>query len=172
MNLSLRGQDSRVLLSRSLESGKCGVAPRERLFDNDSIDSRPVVNSLSAAVAEIGVDIFYTHTVNQKAHFGLSRLKGWLDSDEIVDQYSSPDASLKERADVRQSLLKGSAIFMTRQWMEISEIFIRYIMFSDEKPIGVIDDAWARDEFQDEQANLSHLHFLLRLSDNKDKEAI
>ncbi len=175
MNLNLRGQDSRVLLSQSLGShgpSKSGVAQREQLFDNDSIDSRPVVNHLSAAVAEKSPDMFYTHTANQKAHFGLSRLKEWLDSEEIVDQYCLPGASEKVRADVQQSLFEGSAIFMCRQWMEISEIYIRYIAYSPEMPLGKVNDLWARHEFQDDKANLSHLHFLIFLSNNQDKDAV
>jgi hypothetical protein len=47
MNLNLRQQDSRILLSRAIGThgpAQCGVGEKEQLFDSDSIDSRPVVN--------------------------------------------------------------------------------------------------------------------------------
>lgn len=120
VNLNLRGQDSRVILSRGLGChgpSKCGVAPREQLFDNNSIDSRPVVNQLSASNGEETPHyFFYTHTLNQSEHFGIRRMKQRLDSEEIVDQFCGPNAPYETREDVKDAILQGSTVFMCRQW--------------------------------------------------------
>jgi hypothetical protein len=170
-NLNLRGEDSRFLLSRGLGSHgpkECGVGRKEQLFDSDSIDSRPVVNRLCAAIAKETPQYFYTHTANQREHFGLAKLKQWLDSDEIVDQFCiGSKATMMTQDDIRQSILSGSAVFMLRQWMEISMIYMQYIAHSDERPLGKVKKIWWRHEYQDTMGNLSHIHSLIWLDDGE-----
>jgi hypothetical protein len=170
-NLNLRGEDSRVLLSHGLGSHgpkECGVGRKEQLFDSDSIDSRPMVNRLCAAIAKETPQYFYTHTTNQREHFGLAKLKQWLDSDEIVDQFCiGSKATMMTQDDIRQSILSGSAVFMLRQWMEISMIYMQYIAHSDERPLGKVKKIWWRHEYQDTMGNLSHIHSLIWLDDGE-----
>ena len=81
MNLNLNGQDSRVMLSRALAStGESTSMFRKRtnteqMFDTETVDSRPVVNRLAAALAEEEATYFYTHTCNAKDHFGVRKIK-------------------------------------------------------------------------------------------------
>jgi len=159
MNLNLRQQDSRILLSRTLGNHgprRCGVREEQQLFDSDSIDSRPVVNRLSRAIAEKIPHYFYTHTANQREHFGLSRVKQWLDSEAIVDQFYSQHALIKTKDDIRKSILFGSAVCMLRQWMEVSMIYMRYITYLDEYPLGKVEKIWWRHEYQDTKGNLNY----------------
>ena len=120
-----------MLLNRGLGSHgprECGIGHREQLFDSDSFNSRPVVNQLCAAIAEKTPEYFYTHMVNQSEHFGLAKLKQWLDSDEIVDQFClRNDTTAMTRHNRQQLIISGSAMFMLCQWMEISMIYMNYI---------------------------------------------
>jgi hypothetical protein len=69
VNLGMRGQDTRIILSRgfSQQQGAGGVRlgdSEQLLFDADSIDSRPNVNKLAAALGEDMATFFFTHTCN------------------------------------------------------------------------------------------------------------
>jgi len=169
-NLGCRGQDTRVILSRGMELGNKGHGVRakgkdEPLFDTDSIDSRPVVNRLAAAVAEKQATYFYTHTCNQAEQFGIRRIKQWIDSDEILDHLCRDPGSFLERAEVRRAVLSGSSVALCRNWMEVSELWMTYILSSTEAPLGNVVRMWWRHEYQDTTGNLSHIHALLWIAD-------
>jgi hypothetical protein len=81
-NINLRGEDSRVVLSHGFvkSQGGCGVWPnRSKYFNTDSIDSRPVMNQLSTAIAEESLTYFYTQSCNQKDFYGVHKLTRWID---------------------------------------------------------------------------------------------
>jgi hypothetical protein len=62
-NINLCGEDSHVVLSRGFveSQGGGGVWPdRSKYFNTDSIDSHPVMNQLSAAIAQESSTYFYT----------------------------------------------------------------------------------------------------------------
>jgi hypothetical protein len=82
-NINLLGEDSPVLLSHGFveSQGGGGVWPnRSEYFNTDSIDSHPVMNQLSAAIAEESLTYFYTQSCNQKEFFRVHKLKQWIDS--------------------------------------------------------------------------------------------
>ncbi len=94
LNRGLRGQDSRVLMSRAMLAGGItmgGVNMKSKeldpatLYDVDLLDSRPVVQKLSAALGEEQATYFFTCSCNQKEHFGISELKEWIDSEKAID---------------------------------------------------------------------------------------
>ena len=110
--------------------------------------------------------------VNQSEHFGLAKLKQWLDSDEIVDQFClRNDTTAMTRHNRQQLIISGSAMFMLCQWMEISMIYMNYIAFSDEHPLGEVKHIWWRHEYQDTMGNLSHIHALIWLKDGESEDA-
>jgi hypothetical protein len=49
--------------------------------------------------------------------------------------------------------------------MEVSMIYMRYITYSDEHPLGKVERIWWRHEYQDTMGNLSHIHSLIWLKD-------
>ncbi len=86
LNLQTRHTHTRLILHRGLWN--CGLGKsisdcNEPMFDIDSIENRPVVNKLAAAVGETQATYFYTHTCNQHEHFGVKQLKQWIDSSEL-----------------------------------------------------------------------------------------
>jgi hypothetical protein len=85
-NINLRGEDTRIILNRGfVESQGSGElkANRSREFNTDSVDSRPVVNQLAAAMGERNFTYFFTQTVNQSGFFGIKPMKDWIDSEEF-----------------------------------------------------------------------------------------
>jgi hypothetical protein len=90
-------------------------------------------------------------------------VKQWLDSEEIVNQFCCENTSSKAREDIHQSILAGSSVYMLRQWMEVSMLYMRYITYSDKRPLGKVKKIWWRHEYQDTMGNLSHIHSLIWL---------
>ena len=144
MNLNLNGQDCRVMLSRT--PAATGEKPdtsmgrgsrQETMFDTDSIDSRPVVNPLAAALAEEPATYFYIHTCNQKDHFGVAPLKKWLDSDKIMDQFCDDIPGNEQKQGlIQNAIMSGASIMLNCQWMEIAKIFMDFIANSPKEPLG------------------------------------
>jgi hypothetical protein len=61
-------------MNRSLADvgiGRCITNNEEYFLSSDLVDSCPIVNKLAAAIAERQATYFYTHTCNQKDHFGV-----------------------------------------------------------------------------------------------------
>ena len=168
LNLACRGEDTRIILNRGVEvdGSRYGVKAKgsnHPLFDTDSVDSRPVVNRLAAAMAEHQATYFYTHTCNQSEHFGVREIKKWIDSEDVLDHLCCHPYCWSERNEVRRSVLNGSSLCLCRNWMEVSELWMTYLLKSEERPLGQIDRMWWRHEYQDVEGNLSHIHALLWL---------
>ena len=179
VNISCRGTDTRIMLHRGtpreVQTGIRAIDGLEppSMFNSESVDSRPVVNQLAAALASNkGHVYFFTTSANQKHHFGLRRLRAWLDNRPVLEdadaRFRGPDGNWnRNRYDLETELWEtrqlASVIPMMRNWTETLEILMKYITNSHEEPLGPIGDAWWRKEFQDSQANLSHLHALLFL---------
>jgi predicted GIY-YIG superfamily endonuclease len=174
-NVNLRGQDSRLVLSRGfVESDNGGgvCANSSDWFNTDAIDSRPVVNKLGAAIAVKKADLFYTQSVNQKEFYGLKQLKQWLDSNEFKERLldTKPNATNDELVEMIDAATQAACVHFVRNWMEVAEIHMHYIAKSPEFPLGKVEKIWWRHEFQGEAGNLSHIHCLLWIEDCDGKE--
>jgi len=174
VNLGMRGGDSRVILSRGFASkqGSCGIKGEKdalRTFDTDTTDSRPVVHRLAAAVAQEQARYFYTHTCNQRDHFGVCRIKEWIDSEEYIvalcESHGQNSWDETARCELRKAGIMSAAVVLLRNWMETAEIFMKYIANSPEEPLGRVRKIWWRHEYQDGVGNLSHIHSLIWLED-------
>jgi hypothetical protein len=174
VNLQCRGKDTRVILHRGLTSSRDGpkaAAGDEPIFDTDSVDSRPIVNKLASAVRDKQATYFYTHMANQKDHFGLRRIKEWINRDDFLYLYTvlgkdSVHDKLGLQAELREAGRRGAAVALLRNWMETAEIWMGYILESDECPLGKVSRMWWRHEYQDTQGNLGHIHALLWIDED------
>ena len=180
INLGMRGQDSRIILSRGFgeQQGAGGIRmctdeekQQNLIFDSDSVDSRPTVNKLAAALGEQMATLFFTHTCNMKHHFGMRILKRWLDSNEAIREVAqsideSRDFSYFELEQIRKDLLQSSCGLALRCWINVTQIYMTYITKSSEHPIGELLKAWWRYELQELEANVPHIHSILWLLDN------
>ena len=166
INLGCRHEDVRVVLHRGVTGTKDGVRVKgsdKSFFDTDNVDSRPIVNRLAAAVAERQATYFFTHTANMLDHFGLAPIKRWIDSDEAVDMYCKGTETFLERQEIKDALQQEAAVTFLRIWMEVAVLYMNYITYSKECPLGSVDKIWWRFEFQDSVGNLPHIHALIWL---------
>jgi hypothetical protein len=184
LNLQNRGQDTRIVFSRrmgALENERGGARciggePEQHVFDSDSVDSRPVVNKLAAAMGEEMPTLFYTHTCSMKTHFGMRVIRNWLDSEEAIKQiWSKIDdrgqpISSEEEHQLRHDLMQSSCVLALRCWINVVEIYMQYITKSNERPIGTVTKSWYRLELQDAAANLPHIHSIIWLKENDGTE--
>jgi len=168
VNLGCRHEDTRVVLHRGIVGTKSGIALREDNFSHfnvDSVDSRPTVNKLAAAVAEKQATYFFTHTPNASDHFGLAPIRAWICSDEAIVAHGGNFCDLKQYEEIREALRQAAGIVLLRNWMETAVIYMEYINHSPEHPLGDVEHMWWRFEFQDAVGNLPHIHALLWLKD-------
>ena len=176
VNLGLRGEDSRVVLHRGFaeKQGKHeGVSWRqqegnEELYE-DNVETHSNVYKLSRLVAESPPDYFYTQSCNQETTKGLRILRKWVTSDDAIQQ-TCDKYNLSEK-DAQQIIRTSAAPFVQRSWNAFIDLWMRYIINSDEAPLCAIDWAWYRKEFQPDAGNVSHTHCLLKtIHDSKTKE--
>jgi len=128
VNLGCRHEDVRVILHRGVtgtddgvrvgDSGPGSVTDKS-FFDTDSVDSRPVVNRLAAAVADRQATYFYTHTANASDHFGLSPIKKWIEGDAVMDILCDGTETALQREEVRRSLRQEASVWLLRNWIRV-----------------------------------------------------
>ena len=167
-NVHLRGQDSRIVLSRGFvkEEGSVGMRSNcSEHFNTDAIDSRPVVNRLAAAVKDEPATYFFTQTCNQREFFGVREIKRWLDSDELRNLLKEEASDSMDVDDLLKAVKQSACVVLNRNWMEVAEIYMLYIAKSPEHPLGEVAKIWWRHEYQDATGNLSHIHCLIWLRD-------
>ena len=180
-NGAIEGQDTRVVLSRGFEEsmGPAGLRLRNKDDDflTDTIDNRQNVHNLCASEKENPSTFFLTLTCNQREHFGIKNIKRYVDSCDSLQNYLNfhmshhPKSSvLSEYAknEVRMSLQEAARNLIVRNWMEVRLLLISYLMKSPEKPLGDVLKLFARDEYQNDVGNLSHLHMLIALRSGYD----
>ena len=96
VNDDLGGKDTRIVMNRGLVPGNCKTGLRLRDKNDtcfsDSIDNRQVVHNLTAAQQCHPMTMFLTFTCNVKLHFGIRKIKDWLDSGLAVKQHDRCDS--------------------------------------------------------------------------------
>jgi len=175
VNLGCRHEDTRVVLNRGIIGTKDGIALQEggtSHFNVDTVDSRPTVNRLAAAVAEKKVSYFFTHTPNASDHFGLAPIREWVCSDEAVEANGGDRSKPGQFGEIRQALRQASGPVLLRNWMETARIYMDYITLSPERPLGKVEHIWWRFEFQDAVGNLPHIHALLWLEEGSETQEV
>ena len=175
VNLGCRHEDTRVVLHRGIVGTKSGIALREDNFSHfnvDSVDSRPTVNKLAAAVAQKQVTYFFTHTPNDSDHFGLVPIRDWICSEEALIANGGNPYDPVQSEEVSLALRQAAGGVFLRNWMETAIIYMHYISNSPEHPLGDVEHIWWRFEFQDAVGNLPHIHALLWLRDGSESFAV
>ena len=139
-------------------------------FFTDAVDNRQVVRNLCASQAETPMTLFLTLTCNQSKHFGIRRIKSWIDSDEILQHWDSKTMEIddQEKKELRKAIHQAAPTLLLCNWMETRSILMLYIAKSPENPLGHVIKMFWRDEFQDNVGNLPHVHALLCLKETMD----
>ena len=175
-NLLLNNTDSRIILHRGLTccDGNIGISIRSSgdTSLHDSIDSKQIVKNLCASQKYLPMNFFITFTVNQMEHFGVKKIKQWVDSTLWEKHYNNyTSLSFDERMEVRKSLEQAAAPILLRNWMETRTFLIDYIYDSKTSPYHPVKAIFARDEYQKDKGNLPHIHLILSVDmDNISEE--
>ncbi len=175
-NGAIEGHDTRIVLSRGFEScmGPAGMRLRDKDDDlyTDGIDNRQNVHNLCASEREQPSTLFLTLTCNQSRHFGVRKIKNYIDSGEALENYkaylkrefpSMRPLSAVAVEEVKLSLNEAGRNLIVRHWLEVKRFLLEYLLNSPELPAGKIRKLFARDEYQEDKGNLSHVHMLLTL---------
>ena len=147
VNLCVRGKDTRVVLNRGIMATDDGAGVKVidedmRIFDTDSIDQRPVVNQLAAAMGEKKAQYFWTHTANQNEHFGVRKVKRWLDEWlvksllQIIEDDNLDDNDHREK---RDAIIQAGLVTLLRNWIETCILFMEFIARSSLRPLGEVE---------------------------------
>ena len=168
-NLSINHQDTRIVLNRGLtaagdESGGLGLRGKGDSALLESIDSKQMVKNLCSSQKYHKMDFFLTFTCNQKKHFGMSPLKEWVDSKEWIKHYPDyHDLNVFEREEIEKAVLQASGGLLLRNWQEVCKLFLDYLRKSPSSPYRKVLSIFARNEYQKEVGNLSHIHLMLQI---------
>ncbi len=177
-NLGLRGNDSQICIHRGLAEKQKGQGASFRTSEGNGelrgelVEDHSNVHKLSALVAESPPDYFYTQSCNQSTCPGVKRLRAWITSVSALQRYTGQPHNLTE-SEASTMLRESAASYIHRTWSEVSNLWMKYIIHSDEEPLFAIEWAWYRKEFQDENGNTSHIHAILKTKvDTTTKEGL
>lgn len=163
VNLGLRGQDSRVVLHRgfadrqSKDEGvcfKCSDGNNE--IYGETVDDQANVHKLSALTGKSMPHFFITQSCNQKSLRGLRIFRNWLQDEKTIQNVMKKHNV--DHTQAKRMLRLSACAYIGRTWNVVADLWMQYIFQSPEEPLGPIEWAWWRKEFQDETGNVSHIH--------------
>lgn len=167
VNLGLRGMDTILVLHRGFAEKQNGQGATFKTNEGneelrgEQVEDQSNVHRLAALVAESPPDYFYTQSCNQTTCPGVKRIRSWVTSIEAMKLLTGPRYNLTE-TEASVMLRDSAAAYIHRTWNEIAYLWMKYIIYSPEKPLHEIDWAWYRQEFQDENGNPSHIHAIIK----------
>ena len=168
-NLALNRHDTRLVLNRGFQvadtSSGLSVNGKNSSSLHDSIDSKKMVRNLCTSQKYKRFTEFLTLTCNMKQHFGVKKIKNWIDDTEWQKYYPGFfNLTITEKNEVGDALTQAAAPLLLRNWMEVRVILLDYIYKSIYSPFHPCDTIFARDEYQDGVGNLPHIHALLGMN--------
>jgi len=153
-NLGARNTHTRLVLHRGFadHQGADGVTFREN-SDNaelygEATENHANVHKLSALVRHKQPHFFFTQSCNQNTCRGLRILREWVASHEAAVLLMKKYGLDYNKAS--RYLRESAASYVLRSWNEVVDLWMRYIIYSSEQPIGGMEYAWYRKEFQGE----------------------
>ena len=73
------------------------------------------------------------------------------------------DLSDEEKTEIRRGLEHSASGLILRNWLEVRELFIKYLYTSLDSPYYPTDAIFSRDEYQSDTGNLPHMHMMVAL---------
>ena len=170
-NLSATHLDTRIAMNRGLTVGSDTLGGLGVRGGNDSgaallgsIDSNQMVKNLCASQRVHPSSFFCTYTCAQSEHFGTKILKQWIDGDEWKDLFPGYNSIHDDhRPEIHTSMQQCAATLLLRNWQETSKIFIDYLRNSESSPFRRCGSIFARNEYQKDVGNLSHIHLMVEV---------
>ena len=172
-NLTLNYQHSRIVLNRGLalddnSKRKIGIRCKNDSPLFQSVDSTQMVKNLCSSQKYHKMDLFLTFTCNQKEHFGIKHIREWIDSQEWQNHFIGFKSLFEhEKIEIKNALEQSSSGLFLRNWMEVRELFLDYLLQSKSSPLHNVSDLFARDEYQSDSGNLPHIHSMCKIDWDK-----
>ena len=91
-------------------------------------------------------------------------IKQWIDGEEWKNNFDGyHDLPVWEQDDIHRQLMQSAGPLLLRNWMETRSILIQYLRGSPSSPYFPMDSIFVRDEFQELNGNLPHIHLMCSL---------
>ena len=124
-----------------------------------------MVRNLCASSKKHPMGLFLTFTRNEKKHFGVKCIKLWVDSGDWKFNYPGFFRLTDlEQDEICRAVEQSSGGLILINWMETRALFLQYILKSKSSCFKSVADIFARDEYQQDKGNLSHIHAIIRLN--------
>ena len=171
-NLSATHLDTRIAMNRGLTAGSDTLGGLGVRGGNDSsgaallgsIDSNQMVKNLCASQKLHPSSFFCTFTCAQARHFGTKNIKLWIDGFEWKSHFQGyEDLSDSDKREVDLGIQQAAAVLLLRNWQETCKIFLDYLKDSPTSPFRHTGSMFARNEYQKDAGNLSHIHMLIEV---------
>ena len=166
VNLTLNREDSRIILNRGLMESTSDTGLKIRSRDDtllsDCVDNKQTVRNLCASQVYHKMDYFLTFTCNQKEHFGMSKIKRWLDDSLWEKNFPSYESfTTEEMSEIRKALHQSASGLILHIWMEVRKMFLIFVCESEDSPYHPTEAMFSRDEYQADVGNLPHMHIMV-----------
>jgi hypothetical protein len=154
-----RDIDNRIVL-KMLGSWNVSGQSNDSILSSDMIDSSQNVQKLAALVRDREWSYFYSHTGNEQDRFGAARLRKWLceKAEQLTVNLSLNETDYEQLCN---SFHLAIAVQIIRTKLKVGQIYMKYIITSQEHPLEKIEKHWWRWEYQAAKGDFSHIHCLL-----------
>ena len=132
------------------------------------IESRKVIQELSAAEKVDPFTLFFSLTCNQSQQPGIRQIRDWVNSRGWDRHYKGfDDIHWRDKEELANQVDQAASGFILRNWMEIVRLFLKHIENSnDPRLFCQVENIFARLEYQDTGekralGNLPHLHMMV-----------
>ena len=168
-NLAASKSDTRLIINRGLTVSSDKNKSLEVRGINDSsllgsVDSKQMVKNLCTSQKYISWSYFLTFTANQSRHFGLRRIRKWIEKKGWKDTYPKYKLMSEfDQTEIDNSINQAASGLMLRIWEEVSQLFLEFITKSPHSPFKRVHATFSRREYQSFSGNLSHAHIILAI---------
>jgi len=110
------------------------------------------------------MDLFLTFTCNQKKHFGVKKIRNWIDSGDWKQHFPCyVEYTIDGQKEINTAIEQSAASLLLRNWMETKILFIKYLLHSKSSCLKSVSNIFARDEYQKDAGNLPHIHAMISI---------
>ena len=138
-NASCNRMHSKLIVNRGLvcKTNSTGLCIHGK---NDSalsgcMDRKKIVRDLSASQEYDPMTFFLTFTCNQSKHFGVQKIKNWIDSGLWKNHFPKWNSLRRcKQEEIELAVTQSAAGLLLRLWIQVKKAFISYLYSSSTSP--------------------------------------
>ena len=94
----------------------------------------------------------------------MYKIKRWIDGNSWERYFPMFEClSADEKREVRKGMMQSASGLLLQNWMEVRNIFIKYLYTSTSSPYHPPEAIFSHDEYQSDAGNLPHMHMMISL---------